>query len=229
MPTLCVDQNAHSKDERGRGDEILPGKLLLRRKSGAGRGDARHFRSRLPQLYARQIADPKTTRRLQSAGRREFFSPEISQRAAQPRHAADSSSARADAEGQEQVGRSVVTFSLIPSLSKWQGRCLGCLRSQNRLLNLAKLGIKLCHCFVCFRVTAGGIVQMTTKNTEVLLDFLEITAQTQQNRLDVSVKAIRRNRNYSLGQRIAEKLPILSDILFDDCLVVNVLGWHVHY
>ncbi len=73
MPAVRLSEDAHAENDRGRSDQVLSGELLLRRKTGALRSDARNVRSRLPQLHARQTANSKTARRLQSAGRRQAF------------------------------------------------------------------------------------------------------------------------------------------------------------
>ena len=114
---LCVSIKMHTQgmsvDEA---TKFFPGELLLRRKTGAHRSDARHVRSRLSQLHTRQIADPKTARRLQSAGRRKFLAPEIPQRTAQPRHATHPSPPRDHAQGQSEMGQSAVTARESPGL-----------------------------------------------------------------------------------------------------------------
>src|SRR5205823_9969739 len=62
MPTLRRDQNAYPEHDRGRSDQVFSGQLLLRRKTGARGSDPRDVRSRLSQLYAREIADPEIAR-----------------------------------------------------------------------------------------------------------------------------------------------------------------------
>ena len=80
---LCVSIKMHTQGHVGRGgDEVFSGELLLRRKTGPRRSDARHLRSRLSELHVRQVADSETARRLQGAGGREFLAPEIPQRTA---------------------------------------------------------------------------------------------------------------------------------------------------
>ena len=53
VPVMRLHQNAHPEDVRRRGNQVLSGELLLRRKTGSTGSDARHFRSRLSQLHPR--------------------------------------------------------------------------------------------------------------------------------------------------------------------------------
>src|SRR5947207_3208239 len=108
MPLMRFDPDAHPKHVDRRSRKIFPRELLLRRKTGARRSDARHIRSRLSQLHVRQTANPKTARRLQSAARRRVLAAKIPQRASQSRHAAHPFAPRDHAQGQNEMGRSAV-------------------------------------------------------------------------------------------------------------------------
>src|SRR5205814_9337487 len=90
---------------------------LLRGKTGAPRIDARHFRSRLSQLYPGQIADFEVARRLQSPAGRRFLTAKIPQRAAQSRYATHSSPSRNHAQRPEQMGPGALISPLPPRLT----------------------------------------------------------------------------------------------------------------
>src|SRR5204862_1066058 len=106
---MCVDQDAHGEDVARRGNQVFSGQLLLRGKTGAPGSNARHFRSRLPQLYPRKIGDPEVARRLQSPAGGRFLTAKIPQRVAQSRYATRSSPSRNHAQRPEQMGPGALT------------------------------------------------------------------------------------------------------------------------
>src|SRR5207247_797039 len=59
---MRIEQDAHPEHVGRRGHQIFPGQLLLRGKTSAPGSDARHIRSRLLELHAREIGDPEITR-----------------------------------------------------------------------------------------------------------------------------------------------------------------------
>ncbi len=77
-------------------------------------------------------------------------------------------------------------------------------------------------------------VEVTTQPAQRVENFLGAlldfhAAQAEQDRLQIGVETVRRNRDHMLFQGVAEKLALFPGRFFlDDRFVIDVLGGNVH-